>query len=80
MSVKDCVVERFTELCKQKGFNFNELARSSGVSPSTVYSMADEERQEIGITTIKILCDGLDISLRKFFNDDIFDNLEQDIK
>ena len=80
MSVKDCVVERFTELCKQKGFNFNELTRSSGVSPSTVYSMADEERQEIGITTIKILCDGLDISLRKFFNDDIFDNLEQEIK
>lgn len=80
MSVKDCVVERFTELCKQKGFNLNELARPSGASPSTVYSMANEERQEIGITTIKILCDGLDISLRKFFSDDIFDNLEQEIK
>lgn len=33
-----------------------------------------------GIVTIKKLCDGLDISLREFFNDDIFDDIEQEIK
>ena len=80
MSVKDCVVKRFIELCKQKGIKFNELARSAGVSPSTVYSMLDSSRQEIGITTIKILCDGLDINLCDFFNTEDFRNLEQEIK
>lgn len=35
----------------------------SGVTPSTVYSMLNEERRDITITTIKELCDGLEISL-----------------
>ncbi|MBE6548777.1 MAG: transcriptional regulator, partial [Ruminococcaceae bacterium] len=33
-----------------------------------------------GIVTIKKLCDGLDISLREFFDADIFDDIEQEIK
>ena len=32
------------------------------------------------ITTIKKLCDGLDITLREFFNSTIFDDIEQEIK
>lgn len=79
MSVKDCVVKRFTELCKEKRINLNELARSAGVSPSTVYSMTENDRQEIRITTIKILCDGLNITLCDFFCTDDFKNLEQEI-
>ena len=80
MLVKDYVVKRFVELCKQNKISLNKLARNSGVSPSTVYSMTKNTRREIGITTIKILCDGLDISSYNFFNTDEFKNLEQEIK
>ena len=80
MLVKDYVVKRFVELCKQNKISLNKLARNSGVSPLTVYSMTKNTRREIGITTIKILCDGLDISLYNFFNTDEFKNLEQEIK
>lgn len=80
MSVKDCVVKRFLELCNQRDITLNELARWSGITPSTVYSMTDENRREIGITTIKKLCDGLDITLCDFFYTDDFKNLEQEIK
>ena len=33
-----------------------------------------------GIVTIKMLCDGLDISLIEFFDTEDFKNLEQEIK
>jgi len=56
------------------------LANLAGVTPSTVYSMIDKNRREISITTIKKLCDGLNISLGDFFSASIFDNLEQEIK
>ena len=78
--VKNAVVQRFKEICKERNIKPNELANLSGVTPSTVYSLFSEERKNVSITTIKILCDGLDITLGQFFGADIFDNLEQEIK
>lgn len=78
--VKNAVVQRFKEICKERNIKPNELANLSGVTPSTVYSLFSEDRKNVSITTIKILCDGLDITLGQFFGADIFDNLEQEIK
>ena len=80
MSVKDAVVRRFEDLCKERRIKINELANISGVTPSTVYSTMDERRRDISITTIKKLCDGLDISLEEFFSGKDFGLLEQEIK
>ena len=33
-----------------------------------------------GIATIKKLCDGFEISVREFFDSDLFDDLEQEVK
>lgn len=78
--VKDAVVQRFKSLCKQRGIAANELANISGVTPSTVYSLFDNNRKNVSITTIKVLCDGLEISLGEFFSSPEFDCLEQEIK
>ncbi len=80
MTVKDAVSKRFRELCDTKGIRINELATRSGVTPSTVYSMLDPRRREISITTIKKLCDGLEMTLGEFFSTSDFDMLEQEIK
>lgn len=80
MSVKKAVVARFTQLCRMRGIRINELANRSGVTPSTAYSMFDESRHDVSIVTIKKFCDGLDITLKEFFDDDLFNNLEQEIK
>lgn len=61
------------------GIKFNELATSSGVTPSTVYSMMDSRRKDVSVVTVKKLCDGLDISIPEFFNTPVFENLEQEI-
>ena len=80
MSVKDAVVDRFTELCNEKNIKINELATRSGVTPYTAYSMMDKKRRDISIITIKKFCDGLDITLGEFFSTQEFDDLEQEIK
>ena len=77
---KQAVADRIVELCNQKNIAINALANMSGISPSTLYSVLNEKSQNPGIVTIKKLCDGLDISLREFFDDDIFDDIEQEIK
>ena len=79
-AVKNAVVQRFKSICQDRGIATNELANISGVTPSTVYSLFSEERRNVSITTIKILCDGLEISLGEFFSSPEFDSLEQEIK
>lgn len=78
--VKNAVVKRFQSICLQRGIKPNELANISGVTPSTVYSLFSDTRSNVSITTIKILCDGLDITLGEFFSSEEFDNLEQEIE
>ncbi len=78
-AVKNAVVNRFKQLCKERGIAANELANLSGVTPSTIYSLFDSSRQNVSIRTIKILCDGLNITLGEFFSSTEFDELEQEI-
>ena len=80
MFVKDAVVRRFIDICRQRGIKANELANLAGVTPSTVYSMMSEKRRDLSIITIKKLCDGLDMSLGEFFSTPEFDALEQEIR
>ncbi|MBE6948769.1 MAG: helix-turn-helix transcriptional regulator [Ruminococcaceae bacterium] len=80
MNTKEAVALRIIELCDKNNIAINSLANISGVSPSTVYSMLNEKSKNPGVVSVKKLCDGLGISIREFFDNDIFDNLEQEIK
>lgn len=80
MNTKEAVARRILELCQQRDLAVNALASSAGVPPSTVYSMLNEKSQNPGVVSLKKLCDGLDISLREFFDSDLFEDLEQEIK
>ncbi len=80
MPVKDAVANRFLEICEERQIKINYLARQSGITPSTAYSMLDPKRRDISIVTIKKLCDGLDMTLSEFFSAPVFEALEQEIK
>ncbi len=80
MNTKTAVAERILALCRERELAINALANLSGVSPSTIYSMLNEKSRNPGIVSLKKLCDGLEITLREFFDDPIFDHIEQEIK
>ena len=80
MSTKQAVAQRIIDICNERDLAINALANMSGISPSTVYSMLNEKSQNPGVVSIKKICDGLDISLREFFDCDLFNDLEYEIK
>jgi len=80
MNAMEAVSERIIELCNKKDIAINALANISGVSPSTVYSMLNNSSKNPGVVSIQKLCDGLEISMREFFDSPLFENLEQEIK
>lgn len=80
MNIAEATKQRIEELCKEKGMNFCRLASVSGIPYTTIKSIIYNQSKNPGITTIKKICDGLDISICDFFNTDTFRNLEQEIK
>lgn len=79
MKIKEAVAKRITELCEINNITINALANISGMPPSTIYSMLNQKSQNPGIVSIKKLCDGFDISVREFFDSELFDDNEQEI-
>lgn len=47
--VKDAVVKRIRALCEEKNIKPNELANRAGLTPSTVYSIFNENRHDVNI-------------------------------
>ncbi len=79
MNTKEAVAKRILQLCEEKHIAINALANISGVAPSTIYSMLNEKSQNPGVVSIKKICDGLEITVRDFFDCDLFDSREQEI-
>lgn len=80
MTAKEAVAKRIVQLCAERNIAINALANISGVSPSTVCSILNEKSQNPGIVSINKLCDGLEITLREFFDSALFEGLEQEIR
>ena len=80
MTTKEAVAQRIIDLCNERNIAINALANISGVSPSTMYSMLNQKSQNPGVVSIKKICDGLEITVREFFDDPLFDSTEQEIQ
>ena len=80
MDTRQAVANRILELCAQRNLSVNALARLSALPPGTVKNILNGASRNPGIVTLKILCDGLGISLSDFFDTPSFRGLEQEIQ
>ena len=80
MNTQQAVAQRILQLCANQNLSIHALARLSAVPPSTLKNIISGVSQNPGIVTIKLLCDGLDITITDFFQSDLFLNLEQEIE
>lgn len=80
MDTYSTVKNRLLYFCGVKRMSIHKLATESGVPPSTIKNILYGKSTNPGIVTIKMLCDGLDISLQEFFNSKEFAELEQEIR
>ena len=80
MTATEAVRRRILELCAQRGITVNRLATISGIPQSTLNNIVSGRNRSTTVSTVKKLCDGLDITLRDFFDTPGFENLEQEIQ
>ncbi len=80
MTAGDAVRERILELCREHKITVNKLATVSGVTQSTLNNIVSGRNNSATVSTIKKLCDGLEISIEDFFHSSLFHNLEQEVR
>ena len=80
MTIGEACRKRISELCNERNITINKLSIISGVTQSTLNNIMSGRNNSATIATLKKLCDGLEISIIDFYNNDIFSNLEQEIK
>jgi len=80
MDTVTAVRNRILTLCGEREISINRLATISALPPSSIKNILYGKSQNPKLITIKMICDGLDISLGEFFSTPEFDNLEQELK
>lgn len=80
MDMIEAVRNRILVLCGENKITINKLANLAGLPPSSVKNILYGKSRNPKLATIKMLCDGLDMTLGEFFSTEEFDNLEQELK
>lgn len=80
MTAAEAVRNRILQLCGAHNISINKLATIAGLPPSSVKNILYGKSKNPKLVTIKIICDGLGMTLGEFFSTPEFDNLEQEIK
>ena len=79
MTIGEACKIRIEELCSERNITLNKLAIISGITQSTLNNIISGRNKSTTISTIKKICDGLEISIIDFFSSKIFVDLEQEI-
>lgn len=80
MTLNDAIVKRITALCEENNITLNKLSTICGMTQSTLNNIICGNSKRPMVSTIKKICDGLDITLSDFFDTEYFKDLEQEIQ
>ena len=80
MKLKRAVALRISNLMiKNKIKSQYELCKRAGLTESTLRNIINEVHETVNILTLIRICDGMNISIQEFFNDDLFKRENLDI-
>ena len=80
MTIGEAVKERILQLCAERNLTINKLSTISGIMQSTVNNVVGGRNNSATVSTLQKLCDGLVITIIDFFNDDLFKDIEPEVK
>ena len=79
MQIADAVKELIINLCHDNNISINKLAVMGGQTQSTLQSLIDGKSKNPKLLTLVRVCDSLNITLKEFFDDDLFNNIDTEL-
>ena len=78
MKISQAVSKKLIKICKERDLSINRLAMVSCLTQSTVENIIAGNSKNPKLLTIVRICDGLDLSLAEFFDDDLFRYIDRE--
>jgi DNA-binding Xre family transcriptional regulator len=69
---------RITNLIEERNINVSKLSTMAGISRATLSKFMSGQRKYLRIDIIEYICEGLNMKLKDFFNDKVFENIEME--
>ena len=79
MTAQEAVRNRILQLCGDRNITINKLATLAALPPSSVKNILYGRSQNPKLLTVKLICDGLGITLSEFFDSADFESLDSDV-
>ncbi len=76
MDLSQAVRIRITNLIEERNINVSKLSTMAGISRSTLSKFLSGKRKIIRLDIIEYICEGLNMKLKDFFDDSLFDDIE----
>ena len=80
MTIGEATRLRIQGLCLEHHITLNKLSIICGITQSTLNNIISGRNKGATISTIKKICDGLDITIQDFFQHPLFEHLEQELQ
>lgn len=78
MKISEAIACRINQICNERNISINKLANMCLLTQSTVQHLADGRSKNPKTLTIVRICDGLGISLKEFYDDAVFKNIDRE--
>ena len=76
MYLSDAIRKRLNNLMKENHLNTNKLALYSVMNRSNISRFLKKKNKTITIESITLICQSLNVSLKDFFYDDVFKDVD----
>lgn len=76
MKITEAIAHRMKELAYERKASLNEIIRRSGINQSTISEIVQGRSKHPRVSTIQKFCNGCGITMREFFNSEIFENID----
>ena len=78
MDLSQAIRIRIKNLIDERNLNISKLSTLAGISRSTLSKFMSGQRKIIRLDMVEYICEGLNIKLKEFFDDKIFDNIDME--
>lgn len=76
MKLSEAIAQRVKNILNERGYSQYYLVKNGGVPSSTISDVVNCRKKRVSTDTIFQICSTLNLTLSDFFNDPIFDEVD----
>ena len=78
VKLSEAMSKKLLKICEERDISINKLATICLLTQSTVQNIIEGNSSNPKLLTIVRICDGLDMTLKEFFSDELFTNIDRE--